>query len=146
MTDYDHDFYAWTKEQAALIRTSKDGKLDRHNISKEIEFSGQLRERQCFSWFISLIASLLHIKFSRPSPEAEGKLEWIKSDIKLERLEVLSCISESPSLKKSLEKNFKESYVSATLREPGVLMLSEDYPRHCPFSLEQILDENFFAE
>lgn len=38
---YETDFYAWTQEQAALLRNGQWSKLDRANLIEEIESLGK---------------------------------------------------------------------------------------------------------
>ncbi|MEI6371411.1 MAG: DUF29 family protein, partial [Nostocales cyanobacterium ELA608] len=40
LTTHDDDFYAWTQEQAQLLRTGKFNQIDFHYIAEEIEDMG----------------------------------------------------------------------------------------------------------
>lgn len=42
-TLYDHDFYAWTNEQAGLLRAGKLSEADLEHIAEEIESMGNPR-------------------------------------------------------------------------------------------------------
>ena len=41
MTNYDQDFYGWTQEQAALLRTGQLNDLDIANLIEEVEAMGR---------------------------------------------------------------------------------------------------------
>lgn len=43
LTPYEKDFYAWTQEQAHLLRTGQLDKLDWQNLAEEIADMGALR-------------------------------------------------------------------------------------------------------
>ena len=43
---HDHDFYAWTQEQASLLRAGKLNAVDIENIAEEIESMGRSEQRQ----------------------------------------------------------------------------------------------------
>lgn len=55
---YDSDFYAWTNEQAALLRAGKLSAVDIENIAEEIESMGRTEKRELVSRLRTL---LLHI-------------------------------------------------------------------------------------
>jgi hypothetical protein len=42
-TRYEHDFYAWSHEQAALLRSGKVSRADPSNIAEEIETLGKAK-------------------------------------------------------------------------------------------------------
>ena len=44
--NYEHDFYAWANEQAALLRAGKLSSADITNIAEEIESMGRGEKRE----------------------------------------------------------------------------------------------------
>ncbi|MFT0727545.1 DUF29 family protein, partial [Synechococcus sp. F70.1] len=43
---YERDFYAWTQEQAALLRSGQLERLDRVHLAEEIEALGRQERRE----------------------------------------------------------------------------------------------------
>ena len=43
---YNHDFYAWTQQQAALLRDEKTQALDYANLAEEIESLGRSDDKR----------------------------------------------------------------------------------------------------
>jgi hypothetical protein len=46
LTSHDHDFYAWTQEQAQLLRNGQFNQIDFRNIAEEIEDMGRSEKRE----------------------------------------------------------------------------------------------------
>src|SRR5271168_2524963 len=57
--DYDEDFYAWTVEQARLLRSGELSAIDAANIAEEIESMGRSDRRELKSRLIVLLDHLL---------------------------------------------------------------------------------------
>jgi hypothetical protein len=60
---YDNDFYAWTQEQANLLRTGELHQIDWQNIAEEIEDMGRAEKRQLESRLEILVMHLLKWQF-----------------------------------------------------------------------------------
>ncbi len=56
---YETDFYAWTQEQAELIRTGQWEKIDRSNLIEEIESLGRQQRQELRNRLSLLIGHLL---------------------------------------------------------------------------------------
>jgi hypothetical protein len=56
---YDEDFYAWSTEQARLLRAGEFARLDIANIAEELESMGRSDKRQIESRLVVLLAYLL---------------------------------------------------------------------------------------
>lgn len=145
MTDYNKDFYLWTQKQAALIRSLEIPGLDRENVAEEIESIGRDFKRQCLGRFCYLIMELLLFKYSLPDDNGKRRSNI---NIQLGRCELLTFVEESPNFVKVLEENKEKCYKEATIMAALLnhSLIIEDFFRQCPFSLERILDENFFPE
>ena len=57
--DYEKDFYAWTVEQARLLRSGELSAVDIENIAEEIESMGRSDRREIKSRLIVLLSHLL---------------------------------------------------------------------------------------
>lgn len=137
--EYDKDFYSWTIHSAQLLRQGKLSEVDIENVAEEIESMGKSDKRQLINRFALLISHLLKWQYQ---PERRGN-SW-KHTIKNQRLEVTELLKDSPSLKYEIDKQIEYAYEKAlniAIEETG---LSEsNFPKNCPFSLEQCLDNEF---
>lgn len=46
---YEHDFYAWTRQQAALLRSKRFGALDLERLTEAIEELGDMQREAALS-------------------------------------------------------------------------------------------------
>lgn len=69
---YDDDFYAWTHEQAELLRAGKFADADIEHIAQEIESMGKTEKRELINPPQGADASSTEVAF--PTDEADGKL------------------------------------------------------------------------
>jgi hypothetical protein len=60
---YNHDFYAWTQQQAALLRESKVHDLDCTNLAEEIESLGRSEKRELGNRLHILVMHLLKWRY-----------------------------------------------------------------------------------
>jgi len=140
---YDLDFYAWTQEQAKLIKAKAFDKLDLIHLLEEVEDMGKHEKRELSSRLEVLIMHLLKWKFQ---PNYENKNSW-KYTIKEQRRKIIFHLEDNPSLKNPEQFNvvFSRCYETAiyeAIKETG---LDEAiFPRQCPWTIEQILDNDFF--
>src|SRR5260370_12163148 len=56
---YDEDFYAWTQEQATLLRSGQFSQVDIENVAEELESMGRSDKRQIDSRLEVLLTHLL---------------------------------------------------------------------------------------
>src|SRR5579863_9887806 len=91
---YDDDFFAWTEEQARLLRAGKFSHLDIENIAEELESMGRSDKREIESRLVVLMAHLLkwqvQIGFRSQS--------W-SATIREQRERIEDLLVESPSLR-----------------------------------------------
>ena len=64
-TQYETDFYAWTLEQAELLRSGRLSELDLVNLTEEMENMGRSEKRELESRLTVLLHHLLNGSFSR---------------------------------------------------------------------------------
>jgi hypothetical protein len=143
---YDDDFYAWTQEQAELLRRGPAGanRLDAELIAEEIEDLGRGELHAAQSLCEHIIEHLLKLEYSGLIEPAEHWrdeiVEWrIQLDRKLtrsiiEKLDLAACYRVALRLLKRLERDV-----------PGLMAR---VPPECPYSLDQIIggsgDEDWF--
>lgn len=139
--DYDHDFLEWLDQQAKLAREGRFRGLDLPNIAEEVESLAR-RERRAFrSHLRNLLVHLIKWQCQEPRRSAS----WLRS-IANTRYELEELMADSPSLaaKPFLETTFQEQYPKARKRVLREVKLKKDaVPLECPFTLEQIFDDDF---
>lgn len=136
---YEADFYRWTVEQSAKLRSCQVEGLDSKNLAEEIESLGRHERRELRTHFNVLLGHLLKWHLL---PDDRSKLWQVTIDS--ERREIHWILRDSPSLKDKLSEIIKDSYESALY----LVMLetaidSKSLPADCPYTIEQVLDLNF---
>ena len=141
-TLYETDFYAWTQEQARLLRERRWADLDLDNLIDEVESVGRSDKRQIESRLEVLIAHLLKWHFQ---PGRRGD-SWIDTIFE-QRGRIQNLIEDSPSLRTFFREQVSDRYRAARLlaaKETGLALGL--FPVECPFTPEQVLDLEFFPE
>jgi hypothetical protein len=134
---YDDDFYAWTQEQAELLRRGGAGanRLDVELIAEEIEDLGKSELHACQSLCEHIIEHLLKLEYSGlAEPARHWRQEIVEWRLQLERKLTRSIVA---------KLNPDERYRNALrlLRSfdddaPGLMARA---PAECPYSLDQIV-------
>ncbi|MFS8866629.1 DUF29 domain-containing protein [Synechococcus sp. OH30] len=137
---YERDFYAWTQEQAALLRAGQLQQLDTVHLAEEIEALGRQERRELVNRLGILLGHLLKWQFQ---PQLRGK-SW-RATISEQRRQIQRLLKESPSLKPELLVALPEAYQDGILLVVKETPLSEEeLPAECPYTLEQVLDLGFY--
>jgi hypothetical protein len=139
MNTYQTDFYAWTLQQAALLKAGKLAELDIAHLTEEIESMGNSEKRALESRLEKILIHLLKWQFQpeRITPS------WYYT-IKEQRLRVKKLLRQNPSLKTELESIFIDSYDTAIACAETQTQKHGLFPAECPYTLNQLLDDAFF--
>jgi len=136
---YDEDFYAWTQEQARLLRAGAFSEVDASNLAEEIEDMGKSNRRELGSRLAVLLMHLLKWQF-QPNRRSPG---WAAT-IAEQRDEIAEVLSDSPSLRSVVGDKLTTIYARARRKAVSETGLPEKaFPEECPFKPEQILAEDF---
>jgi hypothetical protein len=130
---YDRDFYAWSNEQAALLRAGDLSRADIANIAEEIETLGRSEKRELVSRLTVLLQHLLKWRFQ---PSLRGR-SWELS-IDNARDAILDHLADNPSLKAKLTEAMAAGYRTARRQaavETGIDLTT--FPVDCPWTFEQ---------
>jgi Domain of unknown function DUF29 len=142
MSDYDTDFYAWTQAQAAALRAKDVTALDLEHLAEEIEDLGSEQEHAIDSHLTNL---LLHLLKWRYQPARRGR-SWQRSVLNA-RVAIGKRLRRNPSLRSRLPVILGEAYADARkLAALDTDLPRTTFPEVCPWSVEQVLDENFWPE
>ena len=141
-TNYDHDFYAWANEQAALLRQGKLGDADIEHIAEEIESMGRTEKRELVSRLTVLMLHLLKWRF-QPGKRCSS---W-ETSITVQRNRLARHMTDNPSLKAKLPEAMTDAYQDAALVAADETGLSKPtFPALCPWSFEQMMDAGFWPD
>jgi Domain of unknown function DUF29 len=139
---YETDFYAWTQEQARLLRERRWDDLDLQNLVDEVESVGGSEKREIRNRLTKLLAHLLEGKHQ---PGHRGA-SW-SATIRAQRRELAEIVHDSPSLRSYLNKQVQERYLSGRLEAAEQTGIAFGlFPEECPFTPEQVLDLEFWPE
>jgi hypothetical protein len=134
---YDEDFYAWTQEQAELLRRGGAGanRLDVELIAEEIEDLGKSELHACQSLCEHIIEHLLKLEYSGlAEPARHWRQEIVEWRLQLERKLTRSIVS-----KLSLDERYRYALRLLQSFEEDMPGLMAQVPAECPYSLDQIV-------
>jgi hypothetical protein len=135
------DRYAWTLESANRLRSGRLAGLDLERIAEELEEMGR-SEKHALSSHLKVL--MLHLLKWRHQPSFRG-VSWQLS-ITNARDEIQELLEDSPSLRHQLADLMTRRYPVARQRAVLETGLPETtFPRQCPFTVEQLLDAEYWA-
>ncbi|HPF58810.1 MAG TPA: DUF29 domain-containing protein [Candidatus Competibacteraceae bacterium] len=139
---YDQDFYAWAMKNAELIRQGRFAETDLEHITEELESMGRSEWYELVDRLAVLLAHLLKWRYQ---PERRGNSGRLT--IKEQRRRVGLRLKKSPSLKHEIDETLAEAYETAALKAAKEMKVDESrFPPACPFSLEQVLDRDYWPD
>jgi hypothetical protein len=121
-TLYDEDFYAWTQEQAAVLRShgSRDNRLDVEHLAEEIEDIGKSELKALESQVVNILAHLLKLDHS--------SLDWPRNHWRKELLAFRGVLRRrlTASMKRLILEQMDELYAEA--RDAAATSLIDNEP------------------
>ena len=137
---HESDFYAWSVEQAALLREGRVAEADLAAIAAEIESMGKTEKRELVS---RLTVLLLHLLKWQYQPDGRGN-SW-RLSIANARDEIADLIADNPSLKSILDEVMASAYRYARRKAAiETEMAEEAYPAQCPWGFRETTDQGFW--
>jgi hypothetical protein len=145
---YEDDFFAWTQYQAEVLRSmpATDNRFDRENVAEEIETVGR-NERDAVRSQVRRI--LEHFLKLAHSPAGDPRHGWRGSIIDA-RAELDDKLS--PTLRHDIVGVLGRLYATARkrvatdLQEHGEQDAAASLPAECPYTVDQILAEDWYPE
>lgn len=148
-TLYETDFYAWTQEQAAMLRRlaaeRANTELDLEHLAEEIESVGGSDRKQVRSRLTTILTHLLKIAYS---PAYEPLNGW-RGTVRVQRRDLLDTLEQSPSLRRVVQDEFARCYGDAAedARLSHIDLSLAPIPTTSPFDLDtQVLDPDWLPE
>lgn len=150
---YDRDLNLWIEKTIQQLKNRDFQSLDIDALIEELEDLGKSEKRALESNLMILCAHLLKLTVQKDAPETM-KGSWYNSVIE-HRKRIEKQLKNTPSLKSYLASILESAYNDGrdiAIQEGkfasfGVKISSEtDYPKTCPFTVEEILDQDFFGK
>lgn len=138
-TLYDSDFYAWTQQQAELLKRGELKRADLANIIEELETLGRNDVRELESRLAVLLMHLLKWEFDG----LHRSKSWGHA-IEEQRRALEDLLDESPSLRAKLPERLTKAYRRARLaaeQETGLAIAR--FPDPCPYSLDDVMRDGW---
>lgn len=139
---YEADFYGWTNQQVKLLKSHHLTKIDIEHIAEEIEDMGKNLKRELESRLKILFMHLLKWQYQ----SGYRGNSW-RYSIEEQRNELADHLKDNPSLKHKLPEAMERGYryaLTAAAKETG--FDKNIFPKTCPWTFEQAMDENFWPE
>ncbi|MBE7243368.1 MAG: DUF29 domain-containing protein [Actinomycetospora chiangmaiensis] len=141
-TAYEDDFYTWTQEQGARLRSGDLAGLDLENLAEEIESLGRTE-------FNSLVSAwrviLLHMLKWDHQPGRRTR-SWALS-IRTHRNDAADVLKDNPGLKSRLAEGLERAYRGARLEASSETNLPlKTFSTTCPYTREEMLARPFPAD
>ncbi|OQW92022.1 MAG: hypothetical protein BWK78_02935 [Thiotrichaceae bacterium IS1] len=145
---YEKDFYGWVTHHIELLKQRKFDEVDLDILIEELESMSVQDKNTLASRFIILIAHLLKWQYQFNQLNERWNnftgASW-QGSIREQRIKIEFQLENSPSLKNYLNEAVAKAYpkaVALAAKETGISKTI--FPNECPYSLEQLLNDNFY--
>ena len=136
---YEQDLYAWTKEQAQLVREGRWSAVDRDNVAEEMKSLGRTEFNKLES---ALRVLLLHALEWDHQPGKRTR-SWVLS-IAAQRLEIENLLADSASLRPRVAEAITRAYRKARIEAAQETVLDETvFPAVCGYSFDDVMTRRF---
>ena len=152
---YEHDFYAWTQDQAARVRAlgARNDGLDVENVAEEIESLGKSQRSAVRNLLFQLITHLLKLRFH---PDQRSRKHW-RGEVMNFRQQLRREFKDSPSLRARRHEIATEAWedvaddfprrLEADDFDPNPAILALSGAERRPFDLDtEVLNQDWFPD
>jgi hypothetical protein len=140
---YKRDYYTWALQQARALKEHRLEELDWENLSDEVEGLAKTERRELRSRLEVLLEHLIKWQFQ---PQRRTR-SW-RTTVAVQRLKIREHLGENPGLRPSVTEVLAQAYKVARLDVTGRFLCRSDLqpPDSCPWTFEQVVDEQFWPE
>jgi hypothetical protein len=145
---YDEDYHAWAMDQAEALRRLAEqrwnGPLDLEHLAEEVEDLGKTERNTVLSQVERIIEHALKLEHAASQEPRRG---WILSILEARR-ELRRHLT--PTLRRLVEEQLEALYAGERSHTARALRLHDEpeaasaLPNECPYTLGQLLDEDWF--
>jgi hypothetical protein len=137
---YNTDFAQWAVTQADHLRNEEYAELDLPNLIEEIEAMAKRDRRDVESRLETILEHALKL---RCEPEADAVAGWANT-IFTQRNDLLRVLDDNMSLRANIDGFIEKAYRLARKAAARVTRCKiEEFPVDCPWTVEEILDEDW---
>jgi hypothetical protein len=139
---YDRDYYLWLETTIERLCNGQFNAVDIDSLIEELETLGRSEKKALRSYLRLIVMHLLKWQY-----QLDKRSKSWQITIRNNRFEVEEALNDSPSLKPKLAELLAECYPRAVIEASDDKGLPvSTFPPSCPFTLEQILDQNFLPD
>lgn len=139
---HEKDVYGWAVHTAQLLREKKMNEVDFDGIVEELEEMGISNKHALISRLTLVISHLLKWQFQ---PNMRGH-SWTYT-IRAQRKKASYVLDDNPSLKSKLDEIIAKAYKVAIDEATDQTGLDEKtFPAQCPYTFDQIMNDEFYPE
>jgi hypothetical protein len=149
--EYERDFYGWIQYHVELLRQGKLAEIDIEHLIEELESMSKSEKRELISRLVVLLAHLLKWQYQYQQLADRWQQTWQggswRGSIIEQRWQIMRQLQDSPSLKSYLPEALNQAYspaVKIAVAETRLPLTT--FPQICSYTLEQILDENYYPD
>jgi hypothetical protein len=145
---YEKDYAAWAQRHAELLRAGRYAELDLEHLLEELSDMSKSERRELESRLTILLAHWLKWEYQYHTlsdrwREFEGR-GW-RATIIEQRNRLAKLLQQAPGLKQLLAETLTEAYADAVqLASDETGLPPETFPKHCPATIEQLLDKLYY--
>jgi len=137
---YEEDFYQWSMKTAELVRQGLFTEIDTDHLAEELESLGRSEKREYLNRLKVLLMHLLKWQYQ----PARRSISW-QATIMTQREDIVLLLEDNPSFRRLGSEVVERAYPLARKKaafETGIDI--EHYPETCPYTYEQVMDEDFW--
>ncbi|MBV8890933.1 MAG: DUF29 domain-containing protein [Acidobacteriaceae bacterium] len=143
MFTIEEDFHGWLLDQAAALRARDYEALDWDRLAEEVELMGARERRELNERLKNLLWHLL--KFKYQPTQIQRHRSW-RSSVREAREQIEDILADSPGIfggrrDKVLAVAYTRARQKAADQSGQPLAI---FPEECPWTYEQVVDEDFF--
>src|SRR5262249_60065798 len=112
---YEQDFYAWTQEQAALLREGAVHELDLTHLAEEIEDMGHSQQDKLASHLLVLLTHLLKLLLAAKAlpTDYERAARGCRLTCQAQRLQITKVLRRNPRLRTTVAAELAAAHAVA---------------------------------
>lgn len=140
--NHEKDVYGWAVHTAQLLKDKKMSEIDFDHIVEELEEMVSSNETQMINRLTLVLTHLLKWQFQ---PNMRGH-SWVYT-IREQRKRTKIHLRKNPSLKNKLDEILVDAYdiaISEAAKEAG--LDEKAFPTECPYTFDQIMNDEFYPE
>ena len=150
--EYEQDFQLWIEHHITLLKQGRFNEIDTEHLIEELADMGKSNLHEVESRLIVLIAHLLKWHIQLPMMKTQLRYQdydgksW-RTTIIEQRTRIAYSLENMPSLKSKMSAAVTKIYPKAVAFAVKETQLPQKYfPAECPYTIEQLLDDDFYPE